>query len=386
MVTVALQIILLFGLSTLPTLLYPLYAQEFHLTELTLTIIYALYVVGTLGTLFFFGRLSDIFGRRRIAVVSVILAIIATSLFIMGSSVVVVAAARIISGFAVGLSSGTAIAWMRDLHSAKDAGTAAKKSVVLNIFGLGFGPLLAALTFAFAPHAYVLPYGIFLALLVVLLCALSRAPEPVASRQPFRAQLLRPRMGVPSQLRLAFAVPAITIFVAFSLVGFYSVIAPKVLTDTLGIHSVAFEGFIIFELFLAGMVAVLLGARLPSRTAMLMGIISIVPGLVCIVLAETSASLWLMLAGTALAGCAIGLGYKGSLEVVNQISPIERRAEMVSSLFVVGNVSISIPVIGMGVVATALTFRTANVLFAVVLVTFAVIGLILARRMAMLRK
>lgn len=386
MFTVALQIILLFGLSTLPTLLYPQYAQTFHLSELTLTVMYALYVVGTVITLFFFGRLSDIFGRRRIAFLSVGIAMAATGLFMASGSAFTIALARIVSGFAVGLSSGTALAWMRDLHGRAEADLATKKSVALNIFGLGFGPLLAGTTFVFGPQTQTLPYIVFLVLLVILLLFLKWAPETVKSGQRFRAELLKPRIGVPANLRIAFLVPAITIFVAFSLVGFYSAIAPNVLANTLGVHSKIFEGYIIFELFLAGIVATLAGTRMPSRSAMLAGIACVIPGLVCVVAAEATASLWLMLVGTAVSGCAVGLGYRGSLEIVNRISPVEHRAEMISALFVVGNGSISIPVIGVGLVATLSTFWTANIMFAAVLIVFAIIGLFFAQRLAVLKE
>jgi len=51
--------------STLVTPLYVLYQQAFGFSEVTLTLVYAAYVVGNLCALLFFGRLSDRIGRRR---------------------------------------------------------------------------------------------------------------------------------------------------------------------------------------------------------------------------------------------------------------------------------------------------------------------------------
>jgi MFS family permease len=378
MFAIALQIILLFALSTLPTLLYPQYAQEFHLSELMLTILYALYVVGTLTTLLFFGRLSDMLGRRRVALAAISLAILATILFILANNAYTLAAARIVSGFAVGLSSGTAIAWMRDMHGANGSRAATLKSVILNIFGLGFGPLLAGVTLGLYPHTQVWPYAIFLMLLAGLLVVIRRTRETVTRLQAVHLSQLKPRIGVPASLRMPFLGPAIAIFVAFSLVGFYSAITPNLLASVLHIHNQLINGLIIFELFLMGIFAVFATIRWQNRTVMRWGMLLVLPALLCIALSDVTGSIGLLLLGTALGGCGVGLAYRSSLEIVNQIAPTDQRAAMVSALFVVGNISISIPVMGIGLMATSLTTPLlANVIFAAVLAVLACVGIAL---------
>ena len=56
--------------STLLTPLYPIYRREFGFSELVVTGIYAIYVVGNLFVLFLFGRLSDQIGRRRTTLIA----------------------------------------------------------------------------------------------------------------------------------------------------------------------------------------------------------------------------------------------------------------------------------------------------------------------------
>jgi len=53
-----------FAGSTVITPLYVLYEDAFGFSKLTLTLVYAVYVVGNLTALLFFGRLSDQIGRR----------------------------------------------------------------------------------------------------------------------------------------------------------------------------------------------------------------------------------------------------------------------------------------------------------------------------------
>lgn len=63
-----------FAGSTLITPLYALYQDAFGFSEVTLTLVYAVYVVGNVIALLIFGRLSDQIGRRRAAIPAVGLA------------------------------------------------------------------------------------------------------------------------------------------------------------------------------------------------------------------------------------------------------------------------------------------------------------------------
>ena len=67
---VAAEIAVIYVLSTLPTPIYVIYRQQFHFSEIVLTLIYAAYVIGTVATMFFLGRLSDQVGRRPVVLIS----------------------------------------------------------------------------------------------------------------------------------------------------------------------------------------------------------------------------------------------------------------------------------------------------------------------------
>ena len=59
-----------------------------------------------------------------------------------------------------------------------------------------------------------------------------------------------------------------------------------------------------------------------------------IPSLGLVVAAQILASIAVMLVGTALCGAAAGLGYRGSLQVVNEIAPAGRRAECCPAYFI----------------------------------------------------
>lgn len=50
--------------ATPPTPLYPRYRQRFDFSEVSLTLVHSVYVLGNLAALLYFARLSDQVGRR----------------------------------------------------------------------------------------------------------------------------------------------------------------------------------------------------------------------------------------------------------------------------------------------------------------------------------
>jgi len=93
------------------------------------------------------------------------------------------------------------------------------------------------------------------------------------------------------------------------------------------------------------------------------------------VAAEILGSMAVMIAATACCGIAAGLGYRGSLQVVNQIAPQDRRAEVVSSYFVCAFLGNALPVIGVGVISTLASSTAASLVFAATISAFALVAL-----------
>ncbi len=79
----------------------------------------------------------------------------------------------------------------------------------------------------------------------------------------------------------------------------------------------------------------------------------------------------LLIFAAAVGGVAGGLGYRGSLEVVNRIAPADRRSEVVSSYLVVCFAGNSLPVIGIGLLSSVTSALTAHVTFATVITVLA---------------
>jgi hypothetical protein len=76
------------------------------------------------------------------------------------------------------------------------------------------------------------------------------------------------------------------------------------------------------------------------------------------------------------------LGYRGSLQVVNEIAPADRRAEVISAYLVCCYVGNSVPVIGVGVLSQLSTPIAASSAFAITIALFAVTAILTGRKFA----
>jgi MFS family permease len=368
---VATELAAMFVGAILPTPLYPLYRQAFGFSGVTLTLIYAVYVLGNLLALLFFGRLSDQIGRRITSLPAVGVGMIGAVVFAAAAGTPWLFAGRALSGFSTGLASGTATAWIAELYAGPRQGAAARIAAAGNFFGCAAGPLLGGMLAQFAFWPLQLPYYVYLAALFAVAAAILFAPETVAKPKPLREAALKPRLGVPRSIWLQFVSPAVAGFAAFSLIGFYAALIPSLLGDSLHLAAPAVSGAIVCELFGIAAVTIVSTARLGSRGAMFTALALLVPAVWMLVGAEVARSLVLLVIAAGLGGIAGGLGYRGSLEVINHIAPADRRSEVVSSYLIVLFAGNSIPVIGIGLLAAATTALTAHVAFAVVITALA---------------
>jgi hypothetical protein len=106
----------------------------------------------------------------------------------------------------------------------------------------------------------------------------------------------------------------------------------------------------------------------------------LLPSLGLIVAALELHSLTILLTGAGVA--AVALGYRGSLQLVNEIAPDNRRAELVSTYLMFCYAGVSLPVIGIGLVAVEETPDIANEAFAAVITAFALLAIFVDLRRA----
>ncbi|MEZ2126227.1 MULTISPECIES: MFS transporter [unclassified Sinorhizobium] len=364
-----------FGLSTLITPLYLIYQQRFGFSQITLTLIYAAYAVGNVAALLYFGRISDRVGRRLIAMVAIATLIIAALVFLFANGITALYIARVLSGLGVGIASGTGNAWLAELIAKEEKKRAAIIGTTANFLGLGLAALLSGLLAQYAPWPLHLSFIIYLFVLCATAILVSFTRETLRHPEPGGLEM-HPQLALPQQIRTQFVAPAITGFGLMALVGFYAALMPSILLHDLHITSHAAAGALFFELAMVVAVVIVVTQALASRTSMILSLALMIPAAGAVVAAQAFGMLWIVVATTALVGVSAGLGYRGSLQVVNQIAPTDKRAAVVSSYFLFCFMGNALPVIGTGVLSSLTSMTVADITFACVITAFAVIALI----------
>lgn len=378
---VAAVIGVLFAGSTVVTPLYIMYKQAFGFSQISLTLIYAVYVIGNLCGLLLFGRLSDQVGRRPMAAAGMVLAIISALVFLFARGIGALYLGRVLSGLAIGVGAGTATAWLADLIDDESKSRATVIATSANFIGLGIGALISGVLAEYLPWPLQLPYVAYLLALFAITALVPMSPETVTRvRPPMRDWSIRPKISVPSEIRAQFVAPAVTGFGSMALVGFYAALAPSLLADQLHVTNHAIAGAIFLELAVFVAAAIVVTRSLSSRSSMLLALALMPPSVALLVAAQLTASMALLIIATAICAIAAGLGYRGSLQVTNQIAPQDRRAEIVSSYLICVFAGNALPVIGIGVISTLAGASAASLAFAVMIVIFALLALYFGAR------
>jgi MFS family permease len=356
--------------TTLPTPLYPLYQRELGFGGLMVTVVFATYTVGVLAALLLVGRLSDLVGRKAVLLPGLGLAAASALVFLIPHSLAALFAGRLLSGLSAGIFTGTATATLVDLAPADGRARAGLLAAVVNLLGLGLGPVVAGALADLAPHPLVLPYLLHLVLVVLVAAGLLLAPEPVGRRGPFRLQVQR--LGVPEDVRSTFVRAAVAGFAGFAVLGFFTAVSPLFVGQVLHEPRHLVTGLTVFALLGSATLGQVASARLPERVSLLGGCLALAAGTLVVAAGLATASLPVVLAGAVVAGLGQGASFRAGLQAVTGGAPAARRSEVSSSFFLVLYVAISIPVVGVGAGTQVFGLVPTAVVFAAIVALLAV--------------
>jgi MFS family permease len=355
------------GFSAVPTPLYVLYQQRDGISNLMVTVVYGVYAVGVIGSLFLGGHLSDWLGRRRVFVPALLANAASALVFIIDPGLAGLIIARVISGVSVGLTTATATSYLAELHaSARPSASQRRAEAVAtgsNLGGIGFGPLAAGLLAQFAPAPLVLPYVVFGTALVAAAVAVALSPETVLRPDP-RPRYRPQRVAVPPRGRSLFYAATLAGVAAFAVFGVFNSLVPSFLAGTLHESSHAIAGAVPFAAFAGGAAAQILGVRTTAAVLLRWSVPTVTLGLGLTAAAMWSSSLAMFVIGGVITGAGAGLVFKGSLAVVASTPPPGSRAEVLAGFFLGAYIGLSVPVVGLGVITQYIPARDAMLAFA----------------------
>jgi hypothetical protein len=372
---VAAAFLLNMAFSAVPTPLYVLYQARDHFSDIMVTIVYAVYAVGVIASLFLAGHISDWAGRRRVLVTALLVNVASALTFIFFPSLAGLIVARVVSGVSVGLTTATATAYLAELHlGVRPDATGRRPQVVAtaaNLGGIGIGPLVAGVLAQYAPAPLRLPYIVVGGVIAALALLVVKAPEttsPPNARPAWRPQ----RIAVPKHARSQFFAATSAAIAAFAVYGVFNSLVPSFLAGTLHVDSHAVAGAVAFSAFAAGALAQIALGRLTNVQLLRCSGPVLLLGLALFATGMWVANLAIFVVGGIVTGAGGGLVFRGALVAAGASAPAESRAEVLAGFFLGAYVGLSVPVIGLGIATTYAPARDAMLVF-VVLVSIAVV-------------
>ena len=367
---VALAFLVAMAFSTVPTPLYPLYMARDGFSTFMVTVVFAAYAVGVVISLLLAGHVSDWVGRKKILVPALALELVAAALFLTGSSLPVLLAARLITGLGVGMVTATATAHLHELHAAHRPGASGQRfevvSTAANIGGLGVGPLIAGFLAQFVHAPLRTPYLVFAVLLLASMVALALTPETVEER------LVRPayrpqRISTDHGDRAGYLAAAAAGFASFAVFGLFTSIAPGFVASTLHHPSRALAGGIVFAVFGGAALAQTLTSRLPAPAKQALGLLAQATGVVALVIGMHTADLAAFLIGGIVAGVGAGVLFKAAVGTVVAMAAPAKRSEALAGLFLISYLGLIVPALGLGIATLTVSATAAMTWFTGVL-------------------
>jgi MFS family permease len=354
--------------TTMPTPLYSFWERSYGFGSIVTTLVFATYAVGVIATLLFAGRDSDVDGRRPVLLVCVGLSALSSILFLLADGLPLLFAARLISGFSAGLISPTATATLVDLAGKAPLWSRTVPGVV-NLLGLGLGPILSGVLAESALHPTRLPFEFALGVVVVTaILALGVAYRDHPMRRSPVMIVGRPALGLPGSGRGTFVAAALAGLTTFALLGLFSALVPTFLAKVIGQHHPWVIGASVSLLFGVTVVTQLSVRGLPPGAAIQLGLAVMIAGLAVLAASLDAASYPLFLVGTVISGIAVGSAFSGGLATALSVATDSERGRVSSLFYLIAYAGVTIPVIGAGI----------GVAHATVLSTFIVVGAVLA--------
>ena len=373
-------LVLFMAAAGAPTPLYVVYQQQWGFPTSTLTLVFAVYVLGLLATVLVVGGLSDYVGRRPVLAAAVALEVVALVLFLVADGVGTLLAARVVQGIATGAAITTLSAAVVDFAPPQARGRAGVVTSVATLLGLAGGSVGAGALVEFAPAPTRLVYVVLLAGTVAAGVVTALLPE-TAARHAGALASLRPRVGIPTHMRAEFVSITPILLASWALGGLYLSLGPSVAAGLLGITDHLVGGLVATLLCGTGALTALLLRSWPLPRVLLVASVLLAAGTAGTLLAVEGGSAVLAAIGTVLAGVgfgAAGLGAFGTMAALAQ--PTERGA-VFASVYVVSYLAFSVPAVLAGMAATIVGLRPTALVYGGVVVALGLVALVARQRL-----
>lgn len=372
----AVGILLLFqAAASAATPLFVVYQHRWGFSPAVITLIFAVFVLGLLGSLLIGGGLSDYRGRRPVLLTSLILEAVAMLLFLLADGTPMLLAARLVQGVASGLALPAIGATLVDFSPPHAPDRAAAVNAVGPLAGLALGSLLSGALVQWGPDPARLVWALLLGLTLLAIPVVAAWPGPAVRRAGAIRSLL-PRLGVPPRLRADVLALAPLLVASFALGGLYLSLGPSAARSVFGITGHFTGGLVATLLCGTGAVTAYLLRRHPGTPLVLRLSVTLLAAGTAVTLAGVLLHVTaLAVAGTLTAAVGYGASALGTFGMLARLAipvgPAER-GQLFAVAYTIAYLAFSVPAVVAGYVATGQGLYRTVVGYAVMVIVVAV--------------
>ena len=336
--------------SGAPTVVYPLYAEEWQLQPSVTSAIFAIYPLVLVPVLIVFGNLSDVIGRRAVILMGLAALGAGSLAFGLAPDLTWVFIGRALMGVGVGLALSPATAAMVEFGGPGGARRASSATTAATATGLALATLVGGALVQYAPNPLRLSFWVLTVVTAVVFVFAALLPRHTRDKEaaPWRPRL--PRM--PRDERPSFIAGALGISAAYAMGAIFLALGAQIARDLVRSDNAFVDGAIISLSAVAIGVVAVLARPLRPRLAVTLGPVLAIAGLGLLIVAGLDHSLPAFIASSLIAGAGYSLMFSGGLGLVTTSAPTHQRAAVISAAYVVGYLVQALAALGLGVLAT----------------------------------
>lgn len=360
--------------ASAPTPLYVVYQKAWGFSPTTLTVIFAVYVFGLIGSLLTVGALSDHIGRRPVLGAAIALEAFAFVAFLFAGNVVGLLVARVAQGIATGIAFSTLGATLVDLNPPHAPGRAGLVNGIAPISGLALGSLGCGALVQFAPAPTHLVFALLLVGTGLAAVAVVLLPETSAGRPGVLASLI-PVVGIPSRLRPDVYALVPIIVASWALGGLFLSLGPSVAAGLFGLTNHLVGGLVVTLLCGTGAMSAFALRHWPTRRVLGISATTLSAGIALSLVGVESQAVVLAVGGTVVAGVGFGASALGSFGTLARIAGPGERSELLAAALVIAYLAFSLPALAAGLAATSFGLHPTTVVYGLGVVVLGLIAL-----------
>jgi MFS family permease len=352
--------------SSAPSMIYPLYIEEWGLNTAVTTGLFSTYPLCLVIATILFGGISDYVGRKRALLIGIGLVVLGVTLFALGPNIGWLFAGRAFQGFGVGVALSAASAAMAEFEPSGNRDRASTVNALASSTGMALAVVVGGALVEYAPLPTRLGFFVLLFLGVIALIMLAMFPknEPgTLASGGFRVTGPKAPKGVGLVVLLACLAGAASYASGSLILGLGAQIAKDLIDTENALLAGASIG--IFSVFIA--VGTLVSRNWPPVRPVIVGGLIIAAGMALLYLSSDVKLLPLYFFTCAFAGFGNGQLFLASISLVNRFAPPHHRAGMFSSVYLAAYLFQGAVPFAAGLTSTAIGFGPAIHIWVVVI-------------------